>query len=161
MQIYGYAHPMQSKEYQEQRKQRCLAVHGVGHHSQVEEFKERKRQSMLNTHGVENAMQSAEFRERNIQSNIRTRESKINNEIFKGDFGRFEYLWDTVDEVFLMGVYESLSRNQEGRYTKVAANKKFKVFVDVLRMTLHQIDVTKFSKPLPANFVLKGSSFPE
>jgi hypothetical protein len=131
---YGYEHASQSEEVQEKSRQTMLKKRGVEHPMQSEEVREKHRQAMLAKHGVENYGQTKEHRERITNLNFERFDFRINNEILNGDFSRFVYLYDAVENVFLMGIEKSLNRGLETkRYIKIGSNRSgSKKHVDVL-----------------------------
>ena len=173
----GVENSMQSAEVREKSRQTNLKRRGVEYASQCDEFKEAMRQNLLNNHGVENVFQLEEVKEKSKQTCLKNHgvdnysktdefkeflsnlnnerlDVKINNEIINGNFGRFIYLYDTLEHVFLMGVETCLNRHlEQKRFVKINANKGFKKYIDVLTGTGYYIDASKFSVPLPKNFI--------
>jgi len=152
----GVEYALQSEDVREKSRQTNLKLRGVEHPGQSEEVKEKSRQTNLKRRGVENPMQTKENKERMSKFNFERLNLKIDKEIINGDFSRFVYLYDTVDHVFLMGVEKSLNRGLETkRYIKIIAHwGSFKKYVDVLTGKTYQINHSKFSVPLPSNFIL-------
>jgi hypothetical protein len=154
---YGVEYSMQSEEVREKSRQTMLKNHGVDNYSKTDEFKEKLKQTCLKNHGVENYGQTKEHKERTSKLNFERLNFKVDEEIRNGNFSRFVYLYDIVEHVFLMGVERSLNRGLEtSRYIKIVAHKgSFKKYVDVLTGKTYQINTSKFSIPLPSNFILR------
>jgi hypothetical protein len=163
MDRYGVDHQMKSPEIQAKSRQTNMESRGVETALLCPIVREKAKDTMRERYGVENASHSPIIIDRIRTSRHKNTEDKITNEILRGDFGRFEYLWDTVDEVFLIGVMKSLNRTYgEGRYISIKSGKLGREgYVDVLTNKTYYVVQSMFSKPLPVNFVLKGSSFPE
>jgi hypothetical protein len=152
---HGVENSFQSEEVQEKSRQTMLAKYGVEHAMQSEEVREKSRQTMLKNHGVEHPMQTKENREHRSNLNYERSDLKVRTEILNGDFSRFVYLYDTVENVFLMGVEKSLNRGlKTKRYIKIGANRSFNKYIDVLNGRTYKMNASKFSKELPVNFVV-------
>jgi hypothetical protein len=152
---YGHENPMQSEEVQEKSKQTCLNRYGFEHASQSEEVQEKSKQTCLKNHGVDSYSKTKEHRERTIKLHFERFNSRVKTEILNGDFSRFIYLYDTVENVFLMGDENSLNRGLETkRYIRITTNRSgCKKYIDTKTRETYRIDVSKFSIPLPDNFV--------
>jgi hypothetical protein len=122
---YGYEYSLQSEKVRETGRQTMLKNYGVEYALQSEEVREKYRQTMLKNHGVENYSQTKESKERASKLNYERFDFRINNEILNGDFSRFVYLYDNVDNVFLMGIEKCLNRGlKTSRYIKVKSSEK-------------------------------------
>jgi hypothetical protein len=181
---YGVEHPMQSEIVQEKVQLTMMKNHGVEHSSQSEEVKAKHRQTCLKNHGVEFPSQSSSVQEKFRKTNLARRgvecpgrcpivkakklttrinnqEFKYSNQIANNDFSEFQYLWDTVECVFLIGIEKSLNRIDKNRYVGIKSNKNYKIYIDILTNKKYQIDKNKFSIELPYNFVMSCFSFNE
>jgi hypothetical protein len=165
-----------SDEIKERKQQTCMRNHGVNSALQLEEVREKSRLAMFNQYGVEYPFQSISVREKSKQTCLKNYgvenpcmseefqekirktvykkfDSKINNEILNGNFSRFVYLYDTVENVFLMGIENCLNRGANPkRYVKITGNKGSKKYIDTLTGKTYQINPSLITMGLPENF---------
>ena len=83
-------------------------------------------------------------------ANVRRFERKITEQMRRGDYSSFEYMYDTVDKVVFMGVKAHYFREYGDRYTIYGSRSKFKHYKDILTGRIHQIDPNAF--PILENF---------
>lgn len=80
-----------------------------------------------------------------------TYEKRITSQILNGDYSNFEYLYDTVEHVVLMGIFKFLNRIYPNRYIQYKSSKNFKRYIDTITGKKHQLDPQVF--PIIDNFV--------
>ena len=152
LQNYGVDNPMHTESAKEKAKQTLRERYGVDNYFKSDECQERRKQKFMETLGVTHPMQTEAVKEKMRRFKLAEAETKITNEILQGNFSRFEYLWDTVDEVFLMGVLKSLDAVIKGRYVTIRAHNANK-YIDTKTGIIYRINPSRFSMPLPENLV--------
>jgi hypothetical protein len=149
---YGVESTNQLESVKEKKQASCLRNHGVEHPLQSKELQETYKNTSFEKYGVDNYSKTDAFKTFITELSIRKFEEKVSAEISNGNFGRFEYLYDTIDHVFLIGIMASLNRETAGRYIKISSHNS-KKYVDILTGKPYQIKSSRFSVPIPYNFI--------
>jgi len=153
---HGVDHQFKSKDVREKSRQTLFKNRGVNHNSQCAIVKESKKKNSLIKYGVDNYAKTKEHKERTSKLNNEKFDVIIKNAILNGDFRRFEYLYDTVEHVFLMGIEKSLNRGcVVRRFIKIGTphGRGSKKYIDVLTGKTYKINASNFHTALPDNFI--------
>jgi hypothetical protein len=152
LQNYGVDNPMQTEAAKEKAKKTLQERYGVDNYFKSDECQERRKQKFMETLGVAHPMQTDAAKKRMSRFKLAEAETKITNEILHGNFNRFEYLWDTMDEVFLMGVLKSLNADVQDRYVTIRSHNANK-YIDTKTGIIYRINPSRFSTQLPENLI--------
>ena len=158
---YGVDHQSKSEDVKAKMRNTNIERRGVAYASQSIEFRENCRNTSLMKYGVDHHTKTKEFRDEFGKISIKRFEDKITKLILSGDFGKFEYIYDTVDDVYLWGVLKSMNRNSIGRYIKIGVSpkrKNSKRYVDILTGNSYYIDISMFKSNIPDTLVI-GKSY--
>lgn len=161
MKKHGVDHNSKMVDHAEKCKISWLSSLGVDNPMRSGAIKAKVRNIIFEKYGVDHHTKTKEFRDEFGKISIKRFEDKITKLILSGDFGKFEYIYDTVDDVYLWGVLKSMNRNSIGRYIKIGVSpkrKNSKRYVDILTGNSYYIDISMFKSNIPDTLVI-GKSY--
>jgi len=147
-QNHGVDYYVQSDEFKEKCKQTNLHNCGYEYNLKCPKTKAKIVETNLKKYGQTNYLKTEKARSNVSTQKIKEFENKIHVRILNGDYSCFEYLYDTIDHVFLSGVINSLNRKMKNRYIKISSAKNYIRYKDESTGKIYSIDTDHFNNPV-------------